>query len=92
MIVKTMRFGLKRKCALFVTKKEWLSRGFDKWANQYIAENERVDHKSNDDTESINNLREALIIDIEYSSPSLLDQENLNTDTFITSFEIINSA
>lgn len=32
------------------------------------------------------------MIDIGFSSPSPLDQENLNTDTFITSFGIIHSA
>ena len=42
--------------------------------------------------ESIDDIIEALIIDIGFSSPSLLNQDNLNTKTFITSFGIIHSA
>ena len=61
-------------------------------ATQYIAEHERVDHEMEDDTESIDDAAEVLMIDVGFSSPSLLDQENVNTDTFITSFGTINSA
>ncbi len=45
-----------------------------------------------DDTESINDATEALMIDVGFSSPSPLDQDNVNTDTFITSFGTIHSA
>ena len=45
-----------------------------------------------DDTKSIDNAVGALMIDVGFSSPFPLDQENVNTDTFITSFGIIHSA
>ena len=45
-----------------------------------------------DDTESIIDAAEALMIDVGFSSPSSLDQDNVNTDTFITSFGTIHSA
>ncbi len=35
---------------------------------------------------------EALMIDVEFSSPSNLDQENVNTNTFINSFGTIYQA
>lgn len=60
--------------------------------SQYIAEHERVDYERDDDSENIDDTAEALMIDIGFSSPSLLDQENVNTDTFITPFRIIHSA
>ena len=72
--------------------KERFSRGFDRRANQYIAEHEGVDYERDDDSESIDDAAEALMIDIGSSSPSPLDQENLNTDIFITSFGTIHSA
>ena len=43
------------------------------------------------DIKNINDTIEALMIDVRFSSPSLLDQNNVNTDIFITSFKIIHS-
>ena len=45
-----------------------------------------------DDIESINDVVEVLMIDAGFSSLFSLDQDNVNTDTFITSFGIIHSA
>lgn len=42
--------------------------------------------------ESIDDVAEALIIDVRFSSLFLLNQENLNIDTFITSFKTIHLA
>lgn len=66
--------------------------GFDKWVSQYIVECEEIDYKSDDDTDNIDDAAKALIINIEFLSPSPLDKKNLNTNTFIIFFEIIYSA
>ncbi len=42
--------------------------------------------------EDIDEAAEALMIDVGFSSPSNLDQENINTNTFITSFGTIHQA
>lgn len=65
---------------------------FDKRASQYIAEHERVDHKMGNNTKSINDVADALMIDIEFLLSSPLDQDNVNMDIFITFFETIHSA
>ena len=71
--------------------KEQFFQGFDKQISQYIAEHEEVDHESDDNTDSIDDAAEAFMIDFKFLSPSPLDKENSNTDTFITSFETIHS-
>ena len=72
--------------------KKWFSQEFDKRASQYIAEYEEIDHEMDDDTKSIDDIAEALMIDMRFSSLSSLNQDNVNTDIFITSFGIIYSA
>ena len=72
--------------------KERFSWGFDKRASQYIAEYEGLDYEIDDDMESIDEAAEALMIDVGFSSPSHLDQVNVNTNTFITSFGTIHQA
>lgn len=62
---------------------------FDKQTSQYIAEYKKVDYERDNNTKSIDDTAEALMIDIRFSSFFLLNQDNVNTDTFITSFEII---
>lgn len=52
----------------------------------------RFDHKIDINIENINVIVEGLIIDIKFLSLFPLDQDNIKTDTFITSFEIINLA
>lgn len=66
--------------------KEWFFWEFDKQVSQYIAEHEKVDHKMDDDTKSINDAVEALMINVGFLSPSPFDQDNINIDTFIISF------
>ena len=44
------------------------------------------------DTESFDDAAEALMIDVGFLSPIPLDQDNVNTDTFITSFGTMHSA
>lgn len=45
-----------------------------------------------DDIKSMNKAAKALLINIGFSLSSILDQENINTDIFITFFEIIHLA
>ncbi len=69
--------------------KERFSQRFDKRGSQYIAEYEGVDYEIDDNIEDIDKAEEALIINVGFSSPSNFDQENVNINTFITSFETI---
>lgn len=66
--------------------KKWYFWGFNKWASEYIIKYEEVDHKLDDETKSTNNIAKALMIDIEFSSLFPLNQNNVNIETFITSF------
>ena len=72
--------------------KKRFSQRFDNRASQYIAEYERVDYEIDDDIEDIDKAAEALMIDVGFSSPFNLDQENVNTNTLITSFGTIHQA
>ncbi len=69
-----------------------LSQRFVKRASQYIAEYKKVDDEIDDDIEDIDEAAEALMIDVGFSSPSILDQENVNINTFITSLRTIHQA
>lgn len=56
-------------------------------------EYKRVDYKIDNNIESSDNdIVEALIIDIKFSSSSQLDQENININIFITFYKIIYQA
>ena len=55
-------------------------------------EHEEVDHEIDDDTKSINNAVEALMIHVRFSSSFSLDPNNINMKIFITSFAIIHSS
>ena len=47
---------------------------------------ERQDHEMDNNTESINDAIKALMIDVRFLSPSLLDQDNINMVIFIIFF------
>ena len=51
-----------------------------------------MDYEENDDQESIDDVVEALMIEIRSSSHFSLDSKNLNIDTFFTSFGTIHLA
>ena len=83
----------KKKCEESKKKfKERFSQRFDKRASQYIAEYKRVDYEIDDEIEDIDEAAEALMIDFRFPSPSNIDQANVNTNTFITSFGTIHQA
>lgn len=84
--IKEKRKELKKKF------REYFSHRFDKQASQYIAEYKRVDNEIDDNIESIKETVKALIIVIKFLSLSPLDQDIVNIDTFITSFETIHLA
>src|SRR6266516_285391 len=66
--------------------KERFSRRFDRQASQYIAEYEGTDHDDDLDSESVDEAMEALMIDVE-SSPASPVQEQ--AELFLTSFGTI---
>lgn len=69
--------------------KEWYSWKFDKQVSQYIVEYKRINQEIDNDTKSINDIAETLIIDIGFSLLSPFNKKIVNTNTFITSFNII---
>lgn len=54
-----------------------------------MIENKGVDYEIDADIKEIDKTVEALMIDIRFLSPSDLDKENVDKNTFITSFMII---